>query len=34
MKPRERRDGGQQDFFRARLEAIINMAHGECPGLC
>ena len=27
MKPRERRDGGQQDFFRARLEAVINMAH-------
>jgi transposase, IS5 family len=27
MKPRERRETGQQDFFRARLEAIIDMAH-------
>ena len=27
MKPRERRETGQQDLFRARLEAIIDMAH-------
>jgi IS5 family transposase len=27
MKPRERRDEGQQDFFRARLEAILDMGH-------
>ena len=27
MKPRERRETGEQDLFRARLEQIINMRH-------
>jgi IS5 family transposase len=28
MKPRERRETGEQDLFRARLDQIINMEHG------
>jgi transposase, IS5 family len=27
MKPRERRETGEQDLFRARLDRIINMSH-------
>lgn len=27
-KPRERRETGEQDLFRARLDQIINMNHG------
>jgi len=27
MRPKERRDSGQGDFFRARLDQIIDMAH-------
>src|ERR1700733_5319763 len=27
MRPRERRDSGEQDFFRARLDQIIDMDH-------
>ena len=27
MRPRERRDGGEQDLFRARLDQIIDMNH-------
>ena len=27
MKPRERRETGEQDLFRARLDQIINMQH-------
>jgi IS5 family transposase len=27
MKPRERRESGEQDLFRARLDQIINMQH-------
>ena len=27
MKPRERRETGEQDLFRARLDQIINMSH-------
>ena len=27
MKPRERREAGQNDLFRARLDQIINMSH-------
>lgn len=27
MKPRERRDGGEQDLFRSRLDQIIDMRH-------
>jgi IS5 family transposase len=25
MRPKERRDGGQNDFFRARLDQIVDM---------
>jgi hypothetical protein len=27
MRPRERRDGGQKDLFRARRDQIVNMNH-------
>src|ERR1700732_1031796 len=27
MRPRERREGGEQDLFRSRLDQVINMAH-------
>ena len=27
MKPRERRESGEQDLFRSRLDAIIDMKH-------
>jgi len=27
MKPRERREAGQNDLFKARLDQIINMSH-------
>jgi IS5 family transposase len=27
MKPRERRETSQEDFFRARLDQIIDMRH-------
>lgn len=27
MKPRERRESGQQDLFKARLDQIIDMSH-------
>ena len=27
MKPRERRETGAQDLFRARLDQIINLEH-------
>ncbi len=27
MRPRERRDGGQRDLFRARLDQIVDMGH-------
>ena len=27
MKPRERRETGEQDLFRSRLDQIINMNH-------
>ena len=27
MRPRERRESGQQDLLRARLDQIINLAH-------
>ena len=27
MRPRERRDSGQNDLFRARLDQIIDIAH-------
>jgi transposase, IS5 family len=27
MRPRERRDGGEQDLFRARLDQIIDVDH-------
>ena len=27
MRPRERREGGQTDLFRARLDQILDMAH-------
>jgi len=27
MKPRERRDRGEQDLFRSRLDQIIDMSH-------
>ena len=27
MKPRERRDEGEQDLFRSRLDQIIDMNH-------
>lgn len=27
MKPRERRERGEQDLFRSRLDQIINMDH-------
>lgn len=27
MKPRERRERGEQDLFRSRLDQIINMSH-------
>ena len=27
MKPRERRETGEQDLFRSRLDQIINMKH-------
>lgn len=27
MKPRERRETGEQDMFRSRLDQIINMSH-------
>jgi transposase, IS5 family len=27
MRPKERRDGGQRDLFRARLEQIVDMKH-------
>ena len=28
MKPRERRETGEQDMFRSRLDQIINLKHG------
>jgi IS5 family transposase len=28
MRPNERRDGGQNDLFRARLDQIVDMGHG------
>ena len=28
MKPRERREKGEQDLFRSRLDQIINKNHG------
>ena len=27
MKPREKRETGQNDFFRARLDQIVDMSH-------
>jgi hypothetical protein len=27
MRPKERRDSGQADFLRSRLDAIIDMKH-------
>ena len=27
MRPRERRDSGEQDLFRARLDQIIDLNH-------
>src|SRR5258706_12751050 len=27
MRPRERREGGEQDLFRSRLDQIIDMTH-------
>ena len=27
MRPKERRDTGQNDFFRARLDQIVDMDH-------
>ena len=27
MRPKERRDSGQNDFFRARLDQIVDMDH-------
>ncbi len=27
MRPKERRDGGQRDLFRSRLDQIVNMGH-------
>jgi transposase, IS5 family len=27
MRPRERRDSGQNDLFRARLDRIVDMDH-------
>ncbi len=27
MRPRERRDSGQKDLFRARLDQIVDMSH-------
>jgi hypothetical protein len=27
MRPRERRDSGEQDLFRSRLDQIIDMNH-------
>jgi IS5 family transposase len=27
MRPKERRDGGQKDLFRARLDQIVDMNH-------
>jgi len=27
MRPRERREGGEQDLFRSRLDQIIDMNH-------
>ena len=27
MRPKERREGGEQDLFRARLDQIINLKH-------
>ena len=27
MRPKERRDGGQKDLFRARLDQIVDMSH-------
>jgi len=27
MRPKERRDSGQNDFFKARLDQIIDMDH-------
>jgi len=27
MRPKERRDGGQSDLFRARLDQIVDMGH-------
>ena len=27
MRPKERRDGGQKDLFRARLDQIVDMGH-------
>ena len=27
MRPRERRESGEQDLFRARLDQIIDMEH-------
>ncbi|SDO51292.1 hypothetical protein SAMN05444050_4321 [Afipia sp. GAS231] len=28
MQPRERRETGEQDLFRSRLDQIIDMKHG------
>ena len=30
MRPKERRDSGQKDLFRARLDQIVDMAHPLC----
>ena len=27
MRPRERRESGEQDLFRSRLDQVINMDH-------
>ena len=27
MRPKERRDGGQRDLFRARLDQIVDLKH-------
>ena len=27
MRPRERRDGGQSDLFKARLDQIVDLNH-------
>jgi len=27
MRPKERRDSGQKDLFRARLDQIVDMGH-------